>query len=69
MSATAFGDKKIGVCADKIAPVAVFPAHWAPNGITHYDKNNSPSTTEMACLSRSMVRGIERRIHKPDTAD
>lgn len=36
------GGKKIGVCADKIAPVAAFPAHWAPNGMTHYDKKQFP---------------------------
>jgi glucose/arabinose dehydrogenase/mono/diheme cytochrome c family protein len=34
--------KKIGVCADKIAPVASFPAHWAPNGMVHYDKTQFP---------------------------
>jgi glucose/arabinose dehydrogenase/mono/diheme cytochrome c family protein len=34
--------KKIGVCADKIAPVADFPAHWAPNGAVHYDKKQFP---------------------------
>jgi glucose/arabinose dehydrogenase/mono/diheme cytochrome c family protein len=36
------GGKKIGVCADKIAPVAAFPAHWGPNGMTHYDKKQFP---------------------------
>jgi glucose/arabinose dehydrogenase/mono/diheme cytochrome c family protein len=36
------GGKKIGVCADKIAPVAAFPAHWAPNGMAHYDKKQFP---------------------------
>ena len=36
------GGKKIGVCADKIAPVAAFPAHWAPNGMVHYDKKQFP---------------------------
>jgi glucose/arabinose dehydrogenase/mono/diheme cytochrome c family protein len=34
--------KKIGVCADKIAPVAAFPAHWAPNGMVRYDKKQFP---------------------------
>jgi glucose/arabinose dehydrogenase/mono/diheme cytochrome c family protein len=34
--------KKIGVCANKIAPVAAFPAHWAPNGMVHYDKTQFP---------------------------
>jgi glucose/arabinose dehydrogenase/mono/diheme cytochrome c family protein len=36
------GGNKIGVCADKIAPVAAFPAHWAPNGMVHYDKKQFP---------------------------
>ena len=34
--------KKIGVCAEKIEPVAAFPAHWAPNGMVHYDKTQFP---------------------------
>jgi len=37
------GGKQVGVCADKIAPVAVFPAHWAPDGMTFYDKEQFPS--------------------------
>ena len=34
--------QKAGVCATKTAPVAAFPAHWAPNGMTHYDKPQIP---------------------------
>jgi glucose/arabinose dehydrogenase len=34
--------KKTGVCASKTAPVAAFPAHWAPNGMVHYDKKEFP---------------------------
>jgi glucose/arabinose dehydrogenase len=34
--------KKIGVCADKMAPVVDFPAHWAPNAAAHYDKKQFP---------------------------
>ena len=34
--------KKSGVCATKTAPVAAFPAHWAPNGMAHYDKQQFP---------------------------
>jgi len=34
--------KKAGVCASKIAPVAAYPAHWAPNGLLHYDKPQFP---------------------------
>jgi glucose/arabinose dehydrogenase/mono/diheme cytochrome c family protein len=37
------GGKTIGVCADKIAPVAAFPAHWAPNAMVLYDKTQFPS--------------------------
>jgi glucose/arabinose dehydrogenase len=28
--------KKVGQCAEKRGPVAVFPAHWAPNGLAFY---------------------------------
>jgi mono/diheme cytochrome c family protein len=34
--------KKTGVCATKTAPIAAFPAHWAPNGMAHYDKLQFP---------------------------
>jgi len=34
--------KKAGICASKIAPVAAYPAHWAPNGMAHYDKTQFP---------------------------
>lgn len=30
------GGRTIGVCASKIAPVAAFPAHWAPNDVLIY---------------------------------
>jgi len=30
------GGKKVGVCAQKQAPVAFFPAHWAPNDLLIY---------------------------------
>lgn len=35
--------KKNGLCADKVAPVAAFPAHWAPNAMVHYDKTEFPA--------------------------
>lgn len=35
--------KKAGLCANKIAPIAAFPAHWAPNGMVHYDKMEFPA--------------------------
>ena len=37
------GGKRIGVCASKTGPVAAFPAHWGPNGMTHYDKKEFPA--------------------------
>jgi glucose/arabinose dehydrogenase/mono/diheme cytochrome c family protein len=37
------GGNKIGACATKIAPVAAFPAHWAPNAMVHYDKQQFPA--------------------------
>ena len=37
------GGKSVGPCASKIAPVAAFPAHWAPNGMALYDKNQFPA--------------------------
>ena len=35
--------KAVGDCAAKIAPVAAFPAHWGPNGMTRYDKKRFPA--------------------------
>jgi glucose/arabinose dehydrogenase/mono/diheme cytochrome c family protein len=37
------GGKKLGACAGKIAPIAAFPAHWAPDGMVFYDKDQFPS--------------------------
>jgi glucose/arabinose dehydrogenase/mono/diheme cytochrome c family protein len=37
------GGKKVGVCATKGAPIAAFPAHWAPNGMALYDKQQFPA--------------------------
>jgi glucose/arabinose dehydrogenase/mono/diheme cytochrome c family protein len=36
------GGKRVGVCASKTGPVAAFPAHWGPNGMTRYDKKQFP---------------------------
>jgi glucose/arabinose dehydrogenase/cytochrome c5 len=30
------GGKKVGVCAEKTAPIAALPAHWAPNALLIY---------------------------------
>jgi glucose/arabinose dehydrogenase/mono/diheme cytochrome c family protein len=37
------GGKTIGVCANKIAPIAAFPPHWAPNAMVLYDKTQFPA--------------------------
>jgi glucose/arabinose dehydrogenase/mono/diheme cytochrome c family protein len=37
------GGKKVGVCSQKTAPVAAFPAHWGPNAVTYYDKTQFPA--------------------------
>jgi glucose/arabinose dehydrogenase/mono/diheme cytochrome c family protein len=37
------GGNKVGVCANKIAPVAAFPAHWGPNGAAFYDGKQFPA--------------------------
>jgi glucose/arabinose dehydrogenase/mono/diheme cytochrome c family protein len=38
------GGKKVGVCADKIPPVAAFPAHWGPNAAVFYDQKHFPAS-------------------------
>jgi len=37
------GGKKVGPCANKIPPIAAFPAHWAPNAMVFYDKKQFPN--------------------------
>ena len=37
------GGKKVGPCAAKISPIAAFPAHWAPNGMALYDRDEFPA--------------------------
>jgi glucose/arabinose dehydrogenase/mono/diheme cytochrome c family protein len=37
------GGTKLGPCTTKRAPIAAFPAHWAPNGMARYDKQEFPS--------------------------
>jgi glucose/arabinose dehydrogenase/mono/diheme cytochrome c family protein len=37
------GGNKIGVCANKIAPIAIFPAHWGPNAAVFYDQKQFPA--------------------------
>ena len=37
------GGKIVGVCGSKLAPVAAFPAHWAPNAMVRYDQKKFPA--------------------------
>jgi glucose/arabinose dehydrogenase/mono/diheme cytochrome c family protein len=37
------GGKAVGHCADKHAPVAAFPAHWAPNDLLLYSGDQFPA--------------------------
>ena len=37
------GGKAVGVCARKTAPVAAFPAHWAPNALAIYNAKAFPA--------------------------
>jgi len=37
------GRKTVGLCAAKLPPAGVYPAHWAPNGIAYYDKDQFPA--------------------------
>jgi glucose/arabinose dehydrogenase/mono/diheme cytochrome c family protein len=36
------GGKTVGLCAQKTAPIAAFPAHWAPNDLALYDGRQFP---------------------------
>ena len=36
------GKKTVGICAEKLAPAAAFPAHWAPNALLHYSGEKFP---------------------------
>ena len=37
------GGKAVGICAQKVAPIAAFPAHWAPNDMLIYGGSQFPS--------------------------
>jgi glucose/arabinose dehydrogenase/mono/diheme cytochrome c family protein len=37
------GGKMVGPCANKVPPIAAFPAHWAPNAMVFYDKEQFPA--------------------------
>jgi len=36
------GGRTVGLCADKRAPIAAFPAHWAPNDLLLYNGSQFP---------------------------
>jgi glucose/arabinose dehydrogenase len=38
------GGKTVGVCADKTAPIAAFPGHWAPNDLLIYTGKAFPAS-------------------------
>ncbi|HEY4029784.1 MAG TPA: c-type cytochrome [Caulobacteraceae bacterium] len=40
------GGKAVGVCAQKIEPVAAFPAHWAPNDLAIYTAKTFPAAAQ-----------------------
>jgi glucose/arabinose dehydrogenase len=37
------GGKAVGLCAEKRAPIAAFPAHWAPNDLLLYSGHQFPA--------------------------
>jgi glucose/arabinose dehydrogenase/mono/diheme cytochrome c family protein len=37
------GGKKVGICADKVGPIAAFPGHWAPNDLLIYNGHAFPA--------------------------
>ena len=37
------GGRKVAECSTKGAPIAAFPAHWAPNAMARYDKTQFPA--------------------------
>ena len=36
--------KAVGLCNEKLPPVAAFPAHWAPNDVKIYNGSQFPQT-------------------------
>lgn len=40
------GGKAVGVCAQKIEPVAAYPAHWAPNALAFYTAKAFPAPAQ-----------------------
>jgi glucose/arabinose dehydrogenase/cytochrome c5 len=44
------GGKKVGICAEKTAPVASFPGHWAPNDLLIYTGTAFPASYQGGAL-------------------
>ena len=62
------GGKTVGICAEKTAPVAAFPGHWAPErspDLYRHGVPRRPITT--ARSSPSTARGIARRSRRAAT--
>ena len=62
------GGKTVGVCAQKQAPVAAFPAHWAPNDMLIYEGSAVPvRLSRTARSSPSTAHGTARRRRRAAT--
>src|SRR6266481_2574563 len=61
------GGNAIGLCANKIAPTATFPAHWAPNAMVRYDKREFPARYRDGVFIAFHGHGIGRRMRKVAT--
>lgn len=61
------GGKTVGVCADKLPPVAAYPAHWAPNDLAIYDGKYSGKTLPAAVRGGAFIafHGSWNRIPGP----
>jgi glucose/arabinose dehydrogenase len=61
------GGKAVGLCAGKRGPVAVFPAHWAPNDLLIYNAQQFPPAYGAGHSSPFTVRGTVRRSRRAAT--
>jgi glucose/arabinose dehydrogenase len=62
--------KRVGLCADKRAPIAAFPAHWAPNDLLLYDGHQFPAAYQGGAFiafhgSGAPVRGGYNVVFQP----
>jgi len=58
------GGKAVGVCSQKQAPVAAFPAHWAPNAMLIYEGSQFPSAYKDGAFIAFHGSGTEPRNRK-----